>query len=101
MSNLLAFLEYMNFNKQKVDIFLKSIERAGPKGQLISKADWHAIDSPKKRTDKFVLLAFLLFKGNKSNSSVRFLGESKARQSAFRFYLCVICRQAGEIFSKL
>ena len=25
------------------------------KGQLISKADWRAIDSPKKRTDEFVL----------------------------------------------
>ena len=43
--------------------------------------------SPKKRTDKFVLFAFLLFTANKSNSSVRFLGESTTRQSAFRFYL--------------
>ena len=57
------------------------------KGQLISKADWRPIDSPKKRTDKFVLFAFLLFTANKSNSSVRFLGESMARQSAFRNYL--------------
>ena len=37
--------------------------------------------------DDFVLFAFLLFTANKSNSSVRFLGESTARQSAFRFYL--------------
>jgi hypothetical protein len=58
-----------------------------PKGQLISKADWPAIDSPKKRTDEFVLFAFLLFMANKSNSSVRFLGESTARQSAFRLNL--------------
>ena len=30
------------------------------KGQLISKADWRIIDSPKKkRTDKFVLFALL------------------------------------------
>ena len=57
------------------------------KGQLISKADWRAIKSPKKRTDKFVLFAFLLFTANKSNCSVRFLGESTARQSAFRNYL--------------
>ena len=28
------------------------------KGQLISKADWRAIDSPKKVTDEFVLFAF-------------------------------------------
>ena len=27
------------------------------KGQLISKADWRAIDSPKKQTDEFVLFA--------------------------------------------
>ena len=54
------------------------------KGQLISKADWRAIDSPKKRMDEFVLFAFLLFTANKSNSSVRFLEESTARQSAFR-----------------
>ena len=57
------------------------------KGQLILKTDWRAIDSPKKRTDEFVLFAFLLFTANKSNSSVHFLGESTARQSAFRFYL--------------
>ena len=57
------------------------------KGQLISKADWRAIDSPKKQMDKFVLFAFLLFTANKSNSSVCILGESTARQSAFRFYL--------------
>ena len=57
------------------------------KGQSISKADWRAINSPKKRTDEFVLFAFLLFTANRSNSSVRFLGESMARQSAFWFYL--------------
>ena len=37
--------------------------------------------------DKFVLFAFLLFTAIRSNSSVNFLGESTARQSAFRFYL--------------
>ena len=51
------------------------------KGQLISKADCRAIDSPKKRTDKFNLFAV---KSKKANSSVRFLGESMARQSAFK-----------------
>jgi hypothetical protein len=67
-----------------------SVEISGKrvaKIQLISKADWRAIDSPKKRTDKFFLFAFLLFTANKSNSCVRFLGESTARQSAFWFYL--------------
>ena len=54
------------------------------KGQLISKAIYGLLTSPKKQTDEFVLFAFLLFTANKSNSSVRFLGESTARQSAFQ-----------------
>jgi hypothetical protein len=57
------------------------------KGQLISKADWRSIDSPKKRTEEFVLFAFLLFSANKSNLSVCFLGESTVCQSAFWVYL--------------
>ena len=39
------------------------------KGQLISKADWHAIDSPKKQMEEFVWFVFLLFTENKSNLS--------------------------------
>ena len=58
------------------------------KGQIkTEKQDWRAVDSPKKRTNKFVLSAFLLFTANKLNSFVRFLGESTARQSCFWFYL--------------
>ena len=56
------------------------------KGQLISKPIYDLLTSPKKRTDEFDLFAFLLFTANKSNLSVRFLGESTARQS-FRFCL--------------
>ena len=37
--------------------------------------------------NEFVWFGFLLFTANKSISSVRFLGESTARQSAFWFYL--------------
>ena len=55
------------------------------KGQLISKAIYGLLTSPKKQTKDFVLFAFLLFTANKLNSSVRFLGESTA--SALRFYL--------------
>ena len=55
------------------------------KGQIKLKADWRVIDSPKKRTDEFVLFAFLLFMASKSNSSVRFFGESTARQSVYGF----------------
>ena len=53
------------------------------KGQLISKTDWRAIDSPKKRMDEFDLFAVKSKKANKTNLSIRFLGESMARQSAF------------------
>jgi hypothetical protein len=55
------------------------------KGQLISKAIYGMLTSPKKGMDKFVLFAFLLFTANKSNSSVHFLGESTACQPAFWF----------------
>ena len=63
-----------------INLFLSIISF---KGQLISKAIYGLLTSPKKRTNEFVLLTFLLFTANKSNSSVRFLGESTARQSAF------------------
>ena len=46
------------------------------------------IDSPKKWTNKgMCLFAFLLFTANKTNSLVRFLGESTARPNCFWFYL--------------
>ena len=57
--------------------------RVAAKGYLISKAIYGLLTSPKKQMEEFDLFAFLLFTANKSNSSVRFLGESKARQSAF------------------
>ena len=37
--------------------------------------------------DKFDLFVFSIFTENKSNSSIGFFGESRARQSAFRYYL--------------
>ena len=75
-------------NAQWVEIFSEGLftvnnYRQAAKGQLISKADWRAVDSPKKRTDEFDLFAVKSKKANKTNSSVRFLGESMARQSAF------------------
>ena len=56
-------------------------------GQIKPKADWRAIDSPKKRTNKFVFFAFLLSTANKTNSFVRFLGESTTCHICFQFYL--------------
>ena len=52
------------------------------KGQLISKAIYGLLTSPKRRMNEFVLFAFLLFTAHKSNSSVCFL-----RESTFRIYL--------------
>ena len=62
---------------------IQKYEKEVCKGQLISKADWQAIDSPKKRMDEFYLFAVKSKKANKTNLSVPFLGESMTRQSAF------------------
>ena len=50
------------------------------KGQLISKTDGHAEDSPKKRMNEFVFTSM-------RPVFVRFLGESSARKTTFRDYL--------------
>ena len=55
------------------------------KGQIKPKADWHAVDSPKKLMNKFVLFAFLLFMVNKTNLFVRFLENLRPAQTAFDF----------------
>ena len=50
------------------------------KGQLISKRNSQAEDSPKKRTNEFVFTSM-------RRVFVRFLGESLARKKSFRDYL--------------
>ena len=50
------------------------------KGQLISKANCQAEDSPKKRTNEFVFTSM-------RRVFVRFLGESSAGKKTFRDYL--------------
>ena len=39
------------------------------------KADWRAVDSPKKPTEEFNFFAMKSKKANRTKSSVRFLGE--------------------------
>ena len=51
------------------------------------KADWRAVDSPKKQRNKFVSFAFLLFMANKTNLFIRFLRGSMAGPNCFQFYL--------------
>ena len=62
-----------------------SIESADSKGQIKPKTDWRAVDSPKKRTNEFVLFALKSKKAKKTNLFFHFLGESMARKSAFGF----------------
>ena len=50
----------------------KDMQNRFTKGQLISKADWRAIDSPKKRTGEFDLFAVKSKKANKTISAVDF-----------------------------
>ena len=66
--------------EKKTDIITTGI-----KGQLISKAIYGLLTSPKKRTDEFVLFAFLLFMTNKSNSSVHFLENLRLAKLLFGF----------------
>ena len=70
------------------------------KGQLILKAIYGLLTSPKKRTDEFVLFAFLLFMANKSNLSVCFFWRIYGLQICFlkltilyqtHFYYILIC----------
>ena len=53
------------------------------KGQIKPKADWRAVDSPKKRKNEFVFSCNEKQKSKKTNSFVHLLGESAARQSAY------------------
>ena len=55
------------------------------KGQIIPKADWSAMDPPKKRTDKFVFLLVYSSRQKNPNSFIHFLGESIERKSAYGF----------------
>ena len=56
-----------------------------------------AVDSPKKRTNEFVLFAVKSKKANKTNSFVRFLGESTAHQSAFGFIWPLATRESLDL----
>ena len=52
-------------------------------GQIKPKADWRAVDSPKKRKNEFVYSCREKQKSKKINSFVHSLGESAARKSAY------------------
>ena len=60
------------------------------KGQLISKADWRPIDSPKKRTDNFVQSAFSTLHGKQIKFVHSFFGRIYGAQICLRFYLTFI-----------
>ena len=54
------------------------------KGQIKPKADWCAVDSPKKRKNEFVFSYSEKQKSKKIHSFVHSLGESAAHKSAAR-----------------
>jgi hypothetical protein len=54
------------------------------KGQLISKTNCLAEDSPKKRTNEFIFTSM-------RRVFVRFLGESSARKKRFEIYIVKLC----------
>ena len=72
--------------KAYLSIFLNRIIVLGPKGQLILKADWGAIDSPKKRMDDFVLFPFLLFTANKQIRPFIFWENLQLTNLLFKIY---------------
>ena len=53
------------------------------KGQIKPKADWRAADSPKKRTNKFVFVAFY----SSRQKNTKFFGRIYGAQISFPFYL--------------
>ena len=53
------------------------------KGQLILKANFQAVDSPKKQTNGVWLYYVTTLQVKKGNSSVHFFGESMAWKFAF------------------
>ena len=59
------------------------------KGQIKPKAYWRAMDSPKKRTNKFIEISsfkyFRTVKQKETNWFFWFLGESMARKTAYGF----------------
>ena len=55
-----------------------------PKGQLISKTNFQAVDSPKNERTAFDFTTSQLFKSKKGNLSVRFFGESMAWKFSFK-----------------
>jgi hypothetical protein len=55
------------------------------KGQVKLRADWHAVDSPEKRMNKFFFFAFLLFTASKTNSFFFFWENLQRAQSASSF----------------
>ena len=57
------------------------------KGQIKPKADWRVVDSPKKRTNKFILFTFSLFTANKTKSFICLWENLPRANPAFSFFL--------------
>ena len=82
---LLLYLSWCGVKKW-TGLFHGSLDFGATKGQIKLKADWRAVDSPKKRTNGIVLFAVKSAKKQtRKICSFVFYGESTTRQSAFSF----------------
>ena len=81
------YIQFLDSKLQKCVCNLNPLQFIVAKGQIKTKAVWacHAVDSPKKQTNEFVLFAVKSKKANKTNLFLRFLGKSTACQSVFGF----------------
>ena len=74
----------MNLKTQDSGLtFLRKILKVN-KGQMKLKVDWRAVDSAKKRTNEFVLFAFLLFTANKTKQIHSFVFWENRRACGFQ-----------------
>ena len=64
--------------------FMSKEKKISIKGQIKPKADWCAVDTPKKQMNEFVLFVFLLFTAKKTNLFV-FRENLRRANSAFGF----------------
>jgi allantoicase len=65
---------FQRAKKTPQNIFSKLSQALNPKGQLISKAIYGQLISPKKRMDKFVLFAFFTLRGKQIKFVRSFFG---------------------------
>ena len=85
LNKIEQFKFYILYRVKGICPLLLPLVSLSAKGQLISKADLGAADSPKRRMNEFGFFDMKSKKARKTNSFVHFFGEFMARQSVFDF----------------